>query len=92
LRATKELNVIFVGGPPNVFSVWLVLVPAGFDSWSLLMDRGVFISFPHFLQATAFRWRWCSSYCLRPNTSFTVMSRVTSCIFHWCKSSPAENS
>jgi len=39
------------------FSVWLVLVPAGFDSWSLLMDRCVFISFPHFLQATAFRWR-----------------------------------
>jgi len=37
------------------FSVWLVLVPAGFDSWSLLMDRCVFISFPHFLQATAFR-------------------------------------
>jgi hypothetical protein len=37
------------------FSVWLVIVPAGFVSCSLLIDHGVFISFPHFLQATAFR-------------------------------------
>jgi hypothetical protein len=55
LRAIKELNVIFIRAPLNVFSLWLVLMPAGLDSWSLLMDSGVFISFPHFFQATAFR-------------------------------------